>query len=166
MIDLELIGLRVEPPANTPIILLREVTGAGRILPIFIGGPEAAAIAFVLEGVTAPRPLTHDLMRDLLDSLDAQLVRVVLTDLVDGTFLAELELSTPTGSRTVSCRPSDGIALALRTSSPIVATEQLVDEAGQVPIMDEPGLDPEEADEVVEQFKDFIEHVDPEDFAP
>lgn len=166
MIDLELIGLRVEPPANTPIVLLREVGGEGRILPIFIGGAEAAAIAFVLEGVSTPRPLTHDLMRDLLEVLDAQLVRLVLTDLHDGTFLAELDLSTPQGTRTLSCRPSDGIALALRTSSPIVATEKLLAEAGQVPVIEEPDIDPEDADEVVEQFRDFIEHVDPEDFAP
>lgn len=166
MIDLELIGLRVEPPANTPIVLLREITGQGRILPIFIGGAEAAAIAFVLEGVTTPRPLTHDLMRDLLDALDAQLVRVVLTDLQDGTFLAELELSMPGGSRSVSCRPSDGIALALRTSSPIVATEKLLDEAGQTPIIEESSIDDESAEDMVEQFRDFIEHVEPEDFAP
>lgn len=165
MIDLELIGLRVEPPANTPIVLLREVGGAGRILPIFIGGAEATAIAFVLEGVVAPRPLTHDLLRNVLDSLDNQLVRVVLTGLDEGTFLAELELSGPQGTRSVGCRPSDGIALALRTSSPIVATEELLDEAGQTPIVADadPGSSTEE---VVEQFKDFIEHVDPEDFAP
>lgn len=165
MIDLELIGLRVEPPANTPIVLLREVGGAGRILPIFIGGAEATAIAFVLEGVVTPRPLTHDLIRDLLDALDTQLVRLVLTDLDEGTFLAELELSGPQGTRSVSCRPSDGIALALRTSAPIVATEQLLDEAGQTPIIDDADTG-ESAEEVVEQFKDFIEHVDPEDFAP
>lgn len=165
MIDLELIGLRVEPPANTPIVLLREVGGAGRILPIFIGGAEATAIAFVLEGVSTPRPLTHDLLRNVLDDLDTQLVRVVLTGLEEGTFLAELELSGPQGTSTVSCRPSDGIALALRTASPIVATEALLDEAGQTPIIEEPGSG-EVPEEVVEQFKDFIEHVDPEDFAP
>ncbi len=164
MIDLELIGLRVEPPANTPIVLLREITGQGRILPIFIGGAEATAIAFVLEGVTTPRPLTHDLFRDVLEALGAQLARLVLTGLRDGTFFAELELSTPSGTRTVSCRPSDGIALALRTSSPIVATEELLDEAGQTPIIEDVETG-ESADEVVEQFKDFIEHVDPEDFA-
>ena len=165
MIDLELIGLRVEPPANTPIVLLREMGGDGRILPIFIGGAEATAIAFVLERVATPRPLTHDLMRDVLDTLDTQLVRVVLTGLDEGTFLAELELSGPQGTSTVPCRPSDGIALALRTSSPIVATEELLDEAGQTPIIEDAD-DGETAEEVVEQFKDFIEHVDPEDFAP
>ncbi len=164
MVDMELLGLRVEPPANTPIVLLRETTGEGRILPIFIGGPEATAIAFVLEGVSTPRPLTHDLLHDVLDALDSQLVRVVLTALHEGTFFAELELSTPRGTERVSCRPSDGIALALRTSSPIVATEELLDEAGQVPIIEEvEGTESNEA--VVEEFKDFIENVDPEDFA-
>jgi bifunctional DNase/RNase len=164
MVEMELIGLRVEPPSNTPIVLLRETTGQGRVLPIFIGGGEATAIAFALEGVSTPRPLTHDLLVDVLTSLDAQLVRVVLTDLREGTFFAELELSTPMGGRSVSCRPSDGIALALRTSSPIVANEGLLDEAGQLPVIAEDG-DPEAAEEVVEQFKEFIEHVDPEDFA-
>lgn len=163
MIDLELIGLRVEPPANTPIVLLRETSAPGRILPIFIGGAEATAIAFALEGVATPRPLTHDLMRDVLEALDTQLERLILTGLVDGTFLAELELSTPTGTRTVECRPSDGIALALRTGSPITATDELLEEAGQVPIIDDG--ESESTEEVVEQFKDFIEHVDPEDFA-
>ncbi len=165
MVDLELIGLRVEPPANTPIVLLRETTGAGRILPIFIGGAEATAIAFILEGVKTPRPLTHDLLREVIEALDAQLVRVVLTALEEGTFYAELELSTAAGTQTVSCRPSDGIALALRTASPIVATEVLLDEAGQVPIIADAD-DAESEEQVVEEFKDFIEHVDPEDFAP
>lgn len=164
MIEMELIGLRVEPPSNTPIVLLRETTGAGRVLPIFIGGGEATAIAFALEQVTTPRPLTHDLLNDVLVALDSHLVRLVLTDLREGTFYAELELSTPTGGRTVSCRPSDGIALALRTGSPIVAYEGLLDEAGQLPeLLDDD--DPEAAEEVVEQFKEFIEHVDPDDFA-
>lgn len=159
MIDLELIGLRVEPPANTPIVLLRETAAGGRILPIFIGGVEATAIAFALEGITTPRPLTHDLFCDVLDALDATLVSVVLTGIDEGTFLGELVLDTPAGTQSVSCRPSDGIALALRAAAPIVATEELMDEAGQVPILED-----ESPDDVLEQFRDFIEHVDPEDF--
>lgn len=162
MIDLELLGLRVEPPSNTPIVLLQETTGLGRILPIFIGGAEATAIAFALEGVRAPRPLTHDLLNVLVETFESSVARLVLTELREGTYYAELELSTPTGTRTVSCRPSDGIALALRADAPIVAWEDLLDEAGQLPEFDDPGAD---AEEVVEQFKDFIEHVDPEDFA-
>ncbi len=162
MVEMELLGLRVEPPSNTPIVLLRETTGLGRILPIFIGGAEATAIAFVLEGVVAPRPLTHDLLKDVIEAFDASVVRLVLTELQNGTFFADLQLSTPTGSRTVSCRPSDGIALALRTNVPIMAQEALLDEAGQLPELEESDEIP---DEVVEQFKEFIEHVDPEDFA-
>lgn len=161
MVEMELLGLRVEPPSNTPIVLLRETAGAGRILPIFIGGSEATAIAFALEGVTTPRPLTHDLLQDIIEVFDAQLAQLVLTELRDGTFYADLVLSTPQGVKTVSCRPSDGIALALRTGSPIMAAEGLLDEAGQTP---EPA-DEVNPEEVVEQFKEFIEHVDPEDFA-
>lgn len=164
MVEMELLGLRVEPPSNTPIVLLRETSGLGRILPIFIGGGEATAIAFALEGVTTPRPLTHDLLRDVLEALDCRLERLVLSDIRDGTFYAELAVTTPTGPKSISCRPSDGIALALRTDAPIVATEALLDEAGQVPVI-ETEEDDESAEEVVEQFKEFIEHVDPEDFA-
>ena len=162
MVEMELLGLRVEPPSNTPIVILRETTGIGRILPIFIGGSEATAIAFALEGVVTPRPLTHDLLRDVLEAFEAELVRLVLTELRDGTFYAELVLTSPHGDRSVSCRPSDGIALALRTGAPIVAAEMLLEEAGQNP---EIVADEEQAEEVVEQFREFIEHVDPEDFA-
>ena len=164
MVEMELLGLRVEPPSNTPIVLLRETSGLGRILPIFIGGGEATAIVFALEGVQTPRPLTHDLLHDVLEAFDARLEQLVLSDLQDGTFFAELHLVTPNGNKVVSCRPSDGIALALRTESAIVATEALLDEAGQLPAL-EVGDDEEAAEEVVEQFKEFIEHVDPEDFA-
>lgn len=162
MVEMELLGLRVEPPSNTPIVLLRETTGLGRILPIFIGGSEATAIAFVLEGVETPRPLTHELLQDVITALGAGLDRLILTDLREGTFFAELLLSTPQGPVTVSCRPSDGIALALRSGTPIEASEALLDEAGQIPELVESDENPEE---VVEQFKEFIEHVDPEDFA-
>lgn len=162
MIDMQLLGLRVEPPSNTPIVLLQETTGIGRILPIFIGGAEATAIAFALEGVHPPRPLTHDLLKVVIETFSATMARLVLTEIRDGTYYADMDLSTPNGAMVVSCRPSDGIALALRCGAPIVATEALLDEAGHLPELDHAEV---EAEEVVEQFKDFIEHVDPEDFA-
>jgi bifunctional DNase/RNase len=162
MVEMELLGLRVEPPSNTPIALLREREGQGRVLPIFIGGAEATAIAFALEDVATPRPLTHDLLKDLLEALGARLVSVSVTELRSGTFYADLELSTAAGTQKVSCRPSDGIALALRTGAPIFASEAVLDEAGQIPEPVEPEENPEQ---VVEEFKDFIEHVNPEDFA-
>lgn len=162
MIEMELVGVRVELPTNTPIVLLREAEGEHRMVPIFIGGPEATAIAFALEEVETPRPLTHDLMVDVLGALGATLERVVVTELRDSTFFAELHLTTPDGDRQVSARPSDAVALAVRTGAPIFADEAVVDEAAQEIGTDVPE---EEQEEVVEEFKKFIEDVDPEDFA-
>ena len=159
---MELLGVRVELPANTPILLLRETGGAKRVLPIYIGGPEAAAIAYALEGVESPRPLTHDLLKVILGELGATLVKVTVTDLVEHTFYAELDLQVGDRHHLVSSRPSDAIALAVRTGTPIFAADKVLDEAGQS------ATPPEregEADEILEEFRDFIEHVNPDDFA-
>ncbi len=161
MVDLELIGLSIEAPSTTPIVLLRETTGEGRILPIFIGGTEAAAIAMAIEHMDAPRPMTHDLFATTLATIGAQLQRVVLTELIDGTYYARLEVEGPDDVYEISCRPSDGIALAVRLDAPIVATETLLDEAGHVPVLD----DASEEKEVLDAFHEFIDQVDPEDFA-
>jgi bifunctional DNase/RNase len=163
MAEMDLVGVRVELPSNTPIALLRERSGAGRLLPIFIGAAEATAIAFAMEEVETPRPLTYDLLRDILEALGAELVRVTVTELRGGTFFAELELRTAGGTTRVSSRPSDALALALRTGSPIFASEDVLDEAGHPAEPEAVGEEP--AEEVVEQFKEFIEHVNPEDFA-
>jgi len=162
VIEMELVGVRVEMPSSSPIALLREVGGSRRVLPIFIGAPEATAIAFALEEVVTQRPMTHDLLRDVLDDLGVSLEKVTVTDLRDGTFYAELELNARDGVHTVSSRPSDAIALAARTGSPIYAAEAVLDEAGY--LADDEGEEPEE-EEVVEQFKEFIDTVNPEDFA-
>lgn len=159
---MELVGVRVEMPSSSPIALLREVGGARRVLPIFIGGAEATAIAFALEEVVTQRPMTHDLFRDVLDDLGVSLEKITVTDLRDGTFFAELELNARDGVHTISSRPSDAIALAARTGSPIFAAESVLDEAGY--LADDEGDEPEE-EEVVEQFKEFIDTVNPEDFA-
>ncbi|MBK6858323.1 MAG: bifunctional nuclease family protein [Microthrixaceae bacterium] len=162
MIEMELVGVRVEMPSSSPIALLREVGGSQRVLPIFIGAPEATAIAFALEEVVTPRPMTHDLMRSVLEDLGVSLQRILVTDLREGVFYAELELNASDGVHTISSRPSDAIALAARTGSPIYAAESVLDEASYV---EEAGEEPPEAEAVVEQFKEFIESVDPEDFA-
>ncbi len=160
MVEMELVGVRVELPTNTPIVLLRETAGERRMLPIFIGSPEATAIAFALEQVATPRPMTHDLVKNLLDELSVSLERIVVTDLQDSTFFAELHLVQNGNVQTLSSRPSDAIALAARTGSPIFAEEAVLDEVGYT--VREEAL-PEE--EVVEEFRRFIDDVDPEDFA-
>lgn len=168
MVEMDLVGVRVELPSNTPIALLRERSGARRVLPIFIGGPEATAIAFALEEVVTPRPMTHDLMRNLLDDLGVSIESVTVTELRDRTFYAEIELHAADGVHRVSSRPSDAIALAVRIGTPIYAAEEVLDEAAfQADDDDEAAEqeDEEEAEEVVEQFKEFIDNVSPEDFA-
>ncbi|HEY5664176.1 MAG TPA: bifunctional nuclease family protein [Ilumatobacter sp.] len=158
---MELVGVRVELPANTPMVLLREQIGEHRLVPIYIGTPEAAAIHYALEGIEPPRPLTHDLFVQVIELLGAGLDKVVVTEVRDHTYYAELHLTTADGERTLSARPSDAIALAVRCEAPIYASEQLLDEVGQLP---EP--EPEEAaEEIIHEFKDFIDSVSPEDFA-
>ena len=163
MIELELVAVRVELPSNTPVVVLRELQGRQRQLSIFVGGPEATAIAFALEQVETPRPLTHDLFCDVLDELSASLERVVITELRDTTYFAELHLESAGESRQVSARPSDAVALAVRVGCPIFALEELMDEAGFV----EEGAEEEDEtpEEVVEEFRQFIDQVSPDDFA-
>jgi hypothetical protein len=157
---MELVGVRVEIPANTPMVLLQEAQGTQRLLPILIGGAEASAIHYALEGVQPPRPLTHDLFVTVMQTLGGRLEHVLVTEVRDHTFYAELHLATPDGPKVVSSRPSDAIALAVRCGAPLFASEALLDEVGQLP-----APEPEdEAEEIIDEFKDFIEHVNPEDF--
>ena len=145
-------GVRVEMPSNQPIVLLKE-TGGDRYLPIWIGPVEATAIAFAQQGVVPARPLTHDLFRDVLDALGQELTRIRITDLREGVFYAELVFANGTE---VSARPSDAIALALRTGTPIFGAEAVLDEAGIVI--------PDEQEDEVEKFREFLDQVSPEDF--
>ncbi len=163
MIEVELVGVRVELPANQPIVLLKEKTGT-RYLPIWIGAVEATAIAFALQGVETPRPLTHDLIVDVLTDLGVRLDAVHVTELRDGTFYAELHLVQNGRTFTVSSRPSDAIAIASRlVDVPIYASEEVLDEAGlEIESTDE-GSEVE-AEEQVRQFRAFLEGVTPEDF--
>ena len=153
---MELVGVRIELPTNTPILLLRERDGS-RFLPIWIGTPEATAIALALEGVEPSRPMTHDLLKTVLSDLGANVTKVLITELRGGTFHADLVLERGDEELRISSRPSDAIALAARTGSPVFATESLLDEAG-VEIHDE-----DEEDEI-ERFREFLEDVTPEDF--
>ncbi|MEY3734808.1 MAG: hypothetical protein RL347_2167 [Actinomycetota bacterium] len=151
----EVLGVRVEMPSNQPIVLLREVEGE-RYLPIWIGAHEATAIAYVQQGVVPPRPLTHDLLKDVIEGVGRSLVGVRITRLEDGVFYAELDLGD---GAVVSARPSDAIALALRTDSPVDVDDDVMDEAGV--LIPQEGEDEEDE---VERFREFLDQVTPEDF--
>ena len=159
-VEMELVSVEApERPTRTPVVILREVAGQRRVLPIFIGVPEAQAIALTMQNIETPRPMTHDLMKNLLDEVGAQVERITVTELREGTFFAEIILSAQGEVRTVSSRPSDAIALAIRIGSPIFAEEDVLEEAGRVEQPDE-----EQAEQMVEEFREFIDHVNPEDF--
>jgi bifunctional DNase/RNase len=159
VIRLSLIGVRVEVPTNQPIVLLREDDGT-RFLPIFIGSPEATAIVYALQGMETPRPMTHDLFKTVLDGMAVKLDRVEITALHDGTFYAEIEFDRDGTKSRISSRPSDAIALAVRFGAevPIFADEAVLDEAGVL-------FEAEEDEEQIEQFREFLDQVTPEDFA-
>ncbi|WP_419919591.1 bifunctional nuclease family protein [Candidatus Poriferisocius sp.] len=164
MNEMELIGVRIEMPSNAPIVLLRETGGVGRLLPIFIGGAEAQAIALAMEEVETPRPMTHDLFKNVLDDLGVRLERIVVTELQDRTFYAQLELAGDNGTCRVSCRPSDAVALAVRTGAPIFASESVLEVAGHTVAPEgEEGEGPP-PEEVLDQFREFLDQVNPEDF--
>ena len=148
----EVVGVRVEMPSNQPIVLLKEVDGI-RYLPIWVGATEATAIAFAQQGLTPPRPLTHDLMKNIIGDLGSKVESVQVTHLSDGVFYSKVVLEKGVE---VSARPSDAIALALRTGALIYATEDLFQAAG-IEI-------PDQADDQVEAFREFLDQINPEDF--
>jgi bifunctional DNase/RNase len=150
--ELDVVGVRVEMPSNQPIVLLRE-RGGDRYLPIWIGASEATAIAHAQQGVVPPRPLTHDLLRNVIEALGRRLVEVRIVAIRDNVFHAELVFD---GGLTVGSRSSDAIALALRTGSRIVGADEVLD-AGGVAV-------PDEDEDEVERFRKFLEQISPEDF--
>jgi len=158
---MHLVGVRVEMPTNSPIVLLREANGLHRVLPIFIGPVEATAIAFAQNEVETPRPMTHDLLRDLLVALGVGVKRIVITELREKTFYAEIEMTNHGAGYKVSSRPSDAIALAARLGTPIFADEAVLEEAAVTMSED----DDEQEEDEVERFREFLEGVNPEDFA-
>ncbi len=155
MVELTLVGVRVELPANQPIVLLKERSGE-RFLPIWIGAFEATAIAFALQGIETARPMTHDLMKNILDETGMTMERVVISDLKDGTFYADITLAKDKDKFEISSRPSDAIALAVRMSVPIFSVEQVLSEASVFIQTDE--------EEELQRFRDFLKDVKPEDF--
>ena len=155
MVELSLVGVRVELPSNQPIVLLKEADGE-RYLPIWIGAVEATAIAFALQGIQTPRPMTHDLMRDLLRGAGVAVERIVINELVDQTFFALIRMTSGGETKEVSSRPSDAIALAVRINAPIYAAEEVLEQAG-IELKDD-----EETE--VEKFREFLDQVSPEDF--
>ena len=150
--QVEVVGVRVEMPSNQPIVLLKEVNGI-RYLPIWVGATEATAIAFAQQGLVPPRPLTHDLMKNIVESLGSKIECVQVPHLSDGVFYSKILLEQGVE---VSARPSDAIALALRTGASISATEDLFQAAG-IEI-------PDQADDQVEAFREFLDQINPEDF--
>jgi bifunctional DNase/RNase len=155
MLELSLVGVRVELPSNQPIVLLKEVDG-DRYLPIWIGAVEATAIAFALQGIETPRPMTHDLLRDILTETNVSVDRILISDLVDSTFYATIRMGRDGNAVEVSSRPSDAIALAVRINAPIYAEEQVLDQAG-IELKDE-------EENEVEKFREFLDQVSPADF--
>jgi bifunctional DNase/RNase len=166
MVPVDIASLSVDSRTNQPVIILKPVTeakGHGRILPIWIGQPEATAILLALEGAEPARPLTHDLLRNVLESLDVVLERVEITRIEDGTFYAALILRGEERTLAVDARPSDSIALAVRTAAPIFVAESVMEEAAveYSDLAETQGVD-EEAE--IEEMRRFLESVDPSEF--
>lgn len=155
-VPMDLVGIRVELPTNTPIMLLRE-KGGDRYLPIWIGTPEATAIAMAHDGIETKRPLTHDLIASVMERLGATVDGVVVTELRGGTFYADIAVTVGGETHHISSRPSDAVAIAVRADAPLFADKELLEEAG-VHIQDD-----QDEDEI-EKFREFLDRVDPTDF--
>jgi bifunctional DNase/RNase len=159
MQQMQIYGVSFDMVGKQPIVLLKTVDG-NRFLPIWIGHPEAAAILMKLQGAQTPRPMTHDLLNDLLEQLEAKCERVSVTELRDNTFYASITISINGSEIEVDSRPSDAIALAVRCQAPIFAADDVIEESSI-----EFEHEVEDQEEVVERFKDFLDEVSPEDFA-
>ena len=164
MIQVRVVALAVDS-RSLPVVLLKPILdepGSGNILPIWIGTQEATSILIATEGATARRPLTHDLMKSLLEAVQADLERVDITRIEEGTFYAEMTLQTRDGRLVLDARPSDAIALAARVDAPIWVSDDLLETAG---VPDETEVPPSQGVESeLDEFKRFLDKVDPEDF--
>lgn len=158
MIEVEVVGIRVELPANQPVLVLRDLNG-DRYLPLWIGNSEATAISLALDGVTPPRPLTHDLLVQVIDHLDDQVMSASITELIDGIYFAQIDFANHDA---VSARPSDAVAVAIRCGVPIYVSQEVFDEAG-MDIVDNEEV--EDSEEEVEKFRAFLDEINPEDFS-
>ncbi len=155
-ISVEVSSIRLEEETETPIMLLQQ-PNTNKVLPIWIGTIEAVSIAYAQEGFVHPRPQTHDLLLNILDSLNAKILEVSITDIHDKTYFAEIKLSTHEGELTLSSRPSDAIALAIRSSAEIFVENSVFND-NFIEIYDENKVD-------IEEFSQFIDNVLPEDFS-
>lgn len=157
----EVVGVRIEMPSNQPIVLLKEMEGT-TFLPIWVGSVEATAIAFAQQDLRPSRPLTHDLIVDILETTGVTLTAVHITEMRDGIFYAELQMRSAEGSLVpLSARPSDAIAIALRTKTNILVDQDLLASAG----IQIPAAAAGESEQEVEAFREFLDHINPEDFA-
>lgn len=162
-VEMKVRGLALDQVSNMPIIILRDEEDR-RQLPIWVGIFEANAIALELEKVPTPRPMTHDLIKNILEAIEARLLKVVVTDLRENTYFAELHLQVGAGEFTVDARPSDAIALALRVSAPIYVHEEVVRKAKTLQVdKDKEGAEPAKADDP-ERLREWLENIKPEDF--
>ncbi|MDP1808364.1 MAG: bifunctional nuclease family protein [Actinomycetota bacterium] len=157
MLKMELHGVNLDMLTNQPVVILKD-PAAKRFLPIWIGQFEATAILMEIQGIKPSRPLTHDLLKSVIEQLNASIRHIVIDDLKEGTFFAKIHLDNGTGPLTIDARPSDAIALAVRMEAPIFAEESVLEKAS---ILTEEG----ENDEV-ERFRSFLNSVGPEDFGP
>jgi hypothetical protein len=153
-------GVSFDMVGKQPIVLLKTRDG-NKFLPIWIGHPEAAAILMKLQGASTPRPMTHDLLSDVLDQMEAKCEKVSVTELRDNTFFASITISMNGSELEIDSRPSDALALAVRTSAPIFAADEVIEESA----IEFEGEEVEDQEQVVEKFKDFLDNVTPEDFA-
>lgn len=159
-VEMKVRGLALDPLSNMPIIILRDEEDK-RSLPIWVGVFEANAIALELEKITPPRPMTHDLIKNILESLDAQVTKIVVNDLRENTFFAVIHLRIGGAEITVDARPSDAIALALRVAAPIYVDEEVVRKAKSVEVGKETeGLKADDPD----RLREWLENIKPEDF--
>jgi bifunctional DNase/RNase len=159
-VEMKVRGLALDPVSNMPIIILRDEEDK-RSLPIWVGIFEANAIALELEKIPTPRPMTHDLIKNILETIEARLLKIVVTDLRENTFFAELHLQVGDGEVTVDSRPSDAIALALRVAAPIYVDEEVVRKAKSLEVTKE--SEPVKADDP-ERLREWLENIKPEDF--
>ena len=173
MAEMRLTGVKVELPTNTPVVFLQEVGGEGRTLPIFVGMPEASSLLQVLRGQTSPRPLTYELFAQVVEVLGGRLDEVAITDLQDGIYYAELRLTVGGASRVVSARPSDAVNLAIRAGARITCDDALLAAEGVTYDDTDEGDgdegvqaegEPPQAEELVDELKQWLENVRPEDF--
>jgi len=158
MQEMHIYGVSFDIVGKQPIVLLKTADG-NKFLPIWIGHPEAAAILMKLQGASTPRPMTHDLVTDMLSQLDAQVVRITVTELRDSTFYAQITVQQDGSEIEIDSRPSDAIALAIRAEAPIFVADRVIEESA----IEFEGEENEE--EIVSEFKQFLENVSPDEFA-